>query len=102
MSFQEYVNALRFEHAVLLLKKTDMRIIDICLESGFSDTKYLNKRFLQTYQLTAKEFREKMTFEAEPPMEMKDENMEQYIYTPEQALEIMRKHYHFDCDFNKY
>lgn len=102
MSFQEYVNALRFEHAVLLLKKTDMRIIDICLESGFSDTKYLNKRFLQAYQLTAKEFRRKMSSESGLQTAEDDENMEQYIYPPRQALEVMRKHYHFDCDFRKY
>ena len=23
---------------------------------------------------------------------------EQYIYTPEESLEILRKHHHFDCD----
>ena len=101
MSFQEYVNSLRFEHAVLLLKKTDMNITDICLESGFSDSKYLNKRFQQAYHMTLKEFRKKTALMMPIEEYSQDEEMEQYIYTPQQGLQIMRKHHYFDCDHLK-
>lgn len=56
-TFQSYVNELRFERAIFLLKKTNMKIIDICAASGFSDSKYLNKNFLNVYGMTSKEFR---------------------------------------------
>lgn len=101
MTFQEYVNSLRFEHAVLLLKKTDMNIIDICLESGFSDSRYLNKRFQQAYHMSLKEFRKQASHFSADEKYNQDEDIEQYIYTPQQGLEIMRKHHYFDCDHNK-
>ena len=95
MSFQEYLNSLRFEHALLLLKKTDMSVTEICLESGFSDSKYLNKRLKSVYNLSVKEFKN-----ANPSLDKIAAGKweEQLIYSPKEGLEIMRKHHHFDCD----
>lgn len=95
MSFQEYLNSLRFEHALLLLKKTDMSVIDICLESGFSDSKYLNKRLESAYNMSLKDFR---NTNLKPDKNVADKWEEQYIYTPEESLAILRKHHHFDCE----
>lgn len=95
MPFQEYLNSLRFEHALLLLKKTDMSITDICLESGFSDSKYLNKRLKAVYGLSLKDFRNS---DPNPDRHIAGKGDDQFIYTPEEGLEILRKHYHFDCD----
>lgn len=95
MSFQEYLNSLRFEHALLLLKKTDMSITDICLESGFSNSRYLNKRLKEVYSLSIKEFKN-TDFNLDKNATEKWEK--QYIYTPKEGLEIMRKHHYFDCD----
>ncbi len=95
MSFQEYLNSLRFEHALLLLKKTDKSIVDICLESGFSDSKYLNKRLKSVYNLSLRDFR---NANLSLNKNVADKWEEQYIYTPEESLEIMKKHHHFDCD----
>ncbi len=95
MSFQEYLNSLRFEHALLLLKKTDMNIIDICLESGFSDSKYLNKRLRAVYNLSLKDFK---NTNLTPVNNVADKWEAQYIYTPKESLEIMCRHHHFDCD----
>jgi len=57
ISFQDYVNNLRFDKAVQLLMHPELRLIDISMESGFSDSKYLNKMFLKNYGLLPKEFR---------------------------------------------
>ncbi|MCI8380626.1 MAG: AraC family transcriptional regulator [Lachnospiraceae bacterium] len=95
MSFQEYLNSLRFEHALLLLKKTDRSITDICLESGFSDSKYLNKRLKSVYNLSLKDFRNTDT---PPGRKVADNCDKQFFYPPEEGLEILRKHYHFECD----
>lgn len=95
MSFQEYLNSLRFEHALLLLKKTDRSVTDICLESGFSDSKYLNKRLKAVYDLTLKDFRNTDT---NSDRKVVDKCDNQFFYTPEEGLDILRKHYHFNCD----
>lgn len=56
MSFQEYVSGLRFMHALTLIRKTDLSILDICMETGFSSSRYLNQMFLKNFQCTAKEY----------------------------------------------
>lgn len=99
MSFQEYLNSLRFEHALMLIKKTDMSITDICLESGFSDSKYLNKKLKAVYNMSLKDFKN-TNFKLEKNIADKWE--EQYIYTPKESLEIMRRHHHFECDTRNY
>ncbi|MDD4238983.1 MAG: helix-turn-helix domain-containing protein [Desulfotomaculaceae bacterium] len=45
------------EHAAKLLLSTGKRIVDIALECGFSDPKYLIKHFKQTFQHSPSEFR---------------------------------------------
>lgn len=57
MSFQEYLMRLRCEKARQLLLLTDHNLLDICLECGFSDIKYLNKGFLELYNTSPKELR---------------------------------------------
>ena len=59
MTFQEYLNEVRLEYACQLLRSTDRGISDICLESGFSDIRYLNQAFSKRYQCSPKEYREK-------------------------------------------
>ena len=59
VSFQEYLNALRLEKALVLLRNSDAYLVDICLECGFSDTRYLNQMFLKEFGCTAAEYRRK-------------------------------------------
>ena len=59
ISYQEYLNNIRFEHAYQLLLKTDLNLLDICLETGISSTRYLNNMFIEQYGYSAKEFRKK-------------------------------------------
>ena len=56
MSFQEYLNNVRFDHAIRLIHQTDLSILDICLESGFSSSHYLNQMFLRSFGCTTKEY----------------------------------------------
>ena len=57
ISFQEYLNTVRFEHAAQLLLQTDLNLLDICLESGFSSSRYLNKMTEKHFGCSAREFR---------------------------------------------
>lgn len=58
MSFREYVIRLRLEHAVRLITGTDLRYIDVCLESGFSDHRYLNKALADAFGMSPAGVRE--------------------------------------------
>jgi AraC-like DNA-binding protein len=59
ISFQTYLNAIRFEHASFLLLNTDLSILNICIEVGISSSRYLNNMFQERFQTTALEFKKK-------------------------------------------
>lgn len=57
ISFQEYLNNIRFEHAFRLIEKSDFSILDVCLETGFSNSRYLNQMFEKNLGCSVKEYR---------------------------------------------
>lgn len=59
-SFQEYLSKLRLQKALPLLKQTSIYLVDICMECGFSDTRYLNAICQKEYGCSAMELREKL------------------------------------------
>lgn len=103
-SFQSYLNQLRFEHALLLVQTTDWKLIDICNESGFSDSKYLNKTFMQIFQMTPKDYRQHFTqcdHKNVHPMGIPEENDRQLlIYSQSESIAILRAHHQYHCDTN--
>lgn len=56
-TFQELLYYTKIEQAAKLLLSTDERIIDIAMECGFSDSKYLIKHFKLNYKYSPSEFR---------------------------------------------
>lgn len=62
-SFQEILNIYRVEKSEKLLLGSNMNILEISLECGFSDPKYLDKNFVKYYGSTPSEFRKKMKYE---------------------------------------
>jgi YesN/AraC family two-component response regulator len=59
LSFQEFVQTVRFEHAIILLRTSRLSIYEIAKLSGFSDQKYLNKMMKKYINMTALHFRNK-------------------------------------------
>jgi AraC-like DNA-binding protein/mannose-6-phosphate isomerase-like protein (cupin superfamily) len=59
MTFQEYLNRLRLEKALILMKDPNLHLVDVCMECGFSDNKYLNRMFQKKFGCTASEYRKK-------------------------------------------
>ncbi len=55
-TFQDYVNAVRFNCACKLIAAGGMRMLDVCLESGFSDYRYFSKAFRQQFGMTPEEY----------------------------------------------
>lgn len=56
-SFQEYVKSVRFNCACNLISNENMRLLDVCLESGFSDYRYFSQEFHRQYNMTPEEYR---------------------------------------------
>ena len=99
MSFLEYLNSLRFEHAEEMIRYTDMSILDVCIASGFSDSKYLTKQFKQYYQMTPREFRkQKDLLPAKRKHEQSYMHTEQYQFSYEESVQALQAYHDFDCD----
>ncbi len=60
ISFQEFLQNVRLEHAIKLLKNTNLSINEVIRQSGFSDQKYLNKLLKKQYQTTAYKYRKEL------------------------------------------
>lgn len=57
MTFQAYLNARRVEYAKKLFDTTTMNILEISLESGFSDPRYMSKFFLKYFGYTTSQYK---------------------------------------------
>jgi AraC-like DNA-binding protein len=57
LSFQQNLNVIRTHHAIHSIITTDERLIDIALEAGFSDIKYMNKCVRELYGASPSELR---------------------------------------------
>ena len=61
ITFQDYLKEKRFEHALSLFENTDGTILEITVESGFSDERYLTKLFHERMGCSPKEYRKKQS-----------------------------------------
>jgi AraC-like DNA-binding protein len=60
ITFQEFISNLRFDKALKLVSHTNLKILDISMECGFSDSKYMNKAFLRNCGYLPKEYRKQL------------------------------------------
>ena len=56
-TYIDFLNKVRIGHACKLLIETDLKIINICYESGFNTLANFNKQFLKVKQLTPSKYR---------------------------------------------
>lgn len=57
MSFTDYLNSYRLEHALMLLTETDKAITDIAYESGFQSIRNFNHVFKKSVGMTPAQYR---------------------------------------------
>lgn len=57
INFKAYLDNLRFDYSLKLLKFTEMSVLEVCYESGFCDYANFTRRFKQKYRLTPSEYR---------------------------------------------
>ena len=58
VSFREYLNTVRLEKALVLMRDPSLYLVDICMESGFSDSRYLNAVFEKAFGCTISQYRQ--------------------------------------------
>lgn len=58
IKFTQYLNDLRINYAIKLMKTTDLSITDIAFKCGYSDRIYFSKVFKRVSGMTPKEFRD--------------------------------------------
>lgn len=87
ISFQEYVKERRFEHALFLLSSTDRSVLEICVESGFSDLRYMTGMFRRKFGCTPKEYR-KLHPARRTEIAAAAENLQEFL-PPEDALRLV-------------
>ncbi|MEC0226324.1 AraC family transcriptional regulator [Paenibacillus alba] len=90
-TFQDYLNQVRFEKAKKLITQTDKKLIDICLESGFSDARYLNKMFMKQFGCTPSQF---LNQKDQTNSQSTHTNLKsiQKFYNDSESLEILNKY----------
>lgn len=55
-TFQSYVTSVRFNCACKLIASGKKRMLDVCMESGFSDYRYFIREFRKQYGMTPEEY----------------------------------------------
>ena len=88
MTFQDYLNRLRLEKALILMKDPSLHLVDICLECGFSDNKYLNQIFLKKFGCRAAEYRRRLS-ETDGLRQEVPASYSQFPHTREDSLELL-------------
>jgi AraC-like DNA-binding protein len=100
MTFQEYVNQLRFNYAVTLIKSTDYNISDICLASGFSDPRYFTRPFVKQFGCTPTEYQKKRTLPVKNAGKKASSNWTQEFMEPKESLAVLKQYIKSqDCRF---
>ena len=92
MTFQTYLGNIRFEKALQLMDNSSMRLMDICLESGFSDGKYLNHMFAKRFGCSPQEYRRGMHSGSKSSLVQPNLLMSQKLLPEEESLAIIEEH----------
>jgi len=62
MTIFEYLNKIKIEFACNLLMDADLKISEVCWDSGFNNFSHFNKQFKRITGMTPSEYRKKIKF----------------------------------------
>ena len=88
-TFQEYVNSVRYHSACKLIAGGGMRMLDVCMESGFSDYRYFSAAFKAQCGLTPEEYSKQAAGRRDEPVRRSLHSMERF-YTREESRELLK------------
>lgn len=92
-TFQEYVNSVRFNRACELIAAGERRMLDVCMESGFSDYRYFSRTFHERYDMSPEEYsRNASRCQLESAVVHRSIHSMERFYSREDSLEILEKY----------
>jgi AraC-like DNA-binding protein len=89
ISFQEYLNNIRFDHALRLISKPNITLFDVSATSGFSDPKYMTRMFIKKLGCTPKEYRRQLNSYKDPAAVPGSAHPLQFYYSETEAMELI-------------
>ncbi|WP_163538083.1 helix-turn-helix domain-containing protein [Gracilibacillus sp. YIM 98692] len=89
-SFVKYLNSVRLEHAVRYITETDWPIIQIAMESGFTNLNTFHKLFKDTFKTTPYKYRIKHQINPMNTTRLEYSGIENYQFNEEYDVELLR------------
>lgn len=91
-TFQEYVASVRFHCACKLMEAGERRMLDICMESGFSDYRYFSREFKRQSGMTPEVYRNRIRHERpETAAVRRSLHSQERFYTREESLRLLQR-----------
>lgn len=92
-TFQEYVSYVRFNCARQLIAAGGMRMLDICMESGFSDYRYFSRAFQDHFHMTPEQYSQyKSKEQLESAQVWHSLHSAETFYSREDSLALLKKY----------
>lgn len=92
-TFQDYVASVRFYHACKLMQEGGSRMLDICMESGFSDYRYFSREFKRQYGVTPEIYSQQLTHKLpDSAVVRRSLHSLERFYTREESMKLLEKH----------
>ena len=91
LSFQDYVASVRFQAACRMIAAGQTKMLEVCMEAGFSDYRYFCRMFRRQYGMTPEQYsRSCCPLSAGTPAPRSLRSVERF-YTAEESLELLNK-----------
>lgn len=91
-SFREYVDLVRYHAACKMMMTGRYKMLDICMECGYSDYRYFSKSFLKRTGLTPENYGKQLMEKVGDETAYKHNiHSRERFYTPEESLDIVRR-----------
>lgn len=91
MTFQEYLKNQRLEKALVLLQDPNISMVDICMNCGFSDRRYLEDACRKTFGCSVSEYRKRCQEQSESTPHPKGEGLH-HRCSQRESTQILRKY----------
>lgn len=91
-SFREYVDLVRYNAACKMMMTGRYKMLDICMECGFSDYRYFSKSFVKHTGLTPENYGRQLVERVGDETAYKHNiHSRERFYTPEESIDIAKK-----------
>ena len=93
VSFQAYLTMQRLEKALVLMYDPTISTLDICMNCGFSDYRYLEAAFKKTFDCSVAEYRKRIIAGDEFRKDEQSDNSLNKRFSRKDSLAIMKKYF---------